>query len=169
MFLRNTREEEEESSFSLDHSPVVFIWCRWSTLVSRKTFECGGRVTPLELLSVISFAGTSMDRVWIYFMWQCLGLFIASLMVCFIRFYVWLLVYSRYGFLSESTWPNRIMKTFWPDGTPYDPANPDPPEHLVKYDEVGLRWDEWRKSSRDCVGFLIELFVWKHVYHRAGM
>ena len=28
------------------------------------------------------------------------------------------------------------MKKFWPDGTPYDPAHPDPPQKLIKFDEV---------------------------------
>lgn len=46
-------------------------------------------------------------------------------------------VFSRYGFLSESTWPDRVLREFWPDGTPYDPAQPEVPGHLITYDEVG--------------------------------
>ncbi|CAM9554706.1 unnamed protein product, partial [Sphacelaria rigidula] len=42
----------------------------------------------------------------------------------------------RYGFISESTWPNRVVRTLWPDGTPYNPAHPLPPTHLIRYDEV---------------------------------
>ncbi|CAM9168994.1 unnamed protein product, partial [Laminaria digitata] len=53
----------------------------------------------------------------------------------------------RYWFLSESTWPGRTMRKFWPDGTPYDPAHPDPPKNLIKFDEVEEEFQELREEE----------------------
>ncbi|CAM9723719.1 unnamed protein product [Ectocarpus sp. 6 AP-2014] len=58
----------------------------------------------------------------------------------------------RYGFLSESTWPDRVTKKFWPDGTPFDPAHPQTPQHLIKYDEVEEEFQELREVEPDSDG-----------------
>ena len=56
---------------------------------------------------------------------------------------------TRYGFLSESTWPDRVLRKFWPDGTPYDPANPETPAHLITYDEVSYTTRLCSRSSEN--------------------
>ncbi|CAM9504516.1 unnamed protein product [Pylaiella littoralis] len=58
----------------------------------------------------------------------------------------------RYGFLSESTWPDRVLREFWPDGTPYDPAQPEVPGHLITYDEITEEFQEMREAEPDADG-----------------
>lgn len=36
----------------------------------------------------------------------------------------------RYQAICQSTWPDAVPVKFWPDGTRFDPANPEPPESL---------------------------------------